>query len=106
MGPVRASLTLSPDYRLQPDGCRLTGVFIRATAGEDSMLEVFADYADGAVGRDADGMEEVSLGVALGGMTDRLIRFPVIPRVCDGVRLRLDMTGDWVIHEVIREYEV
>ena len=106
MGPIRASLVLLPDYGLQPEECRLTGVYVRATGREEGSLEVFADYADGAGGSDADGLGEVSLGVVYGGVTDRLLRFPVLPRPCDGVRIRLSMTGDWVIHGVIREYEV
>ena len=106
LGPVRSSLVLPPDYEFQPEGCRLTGVFVRATGREGSVLEVFADFADGLGGGDANGVGEVSLGVAEGGMTDRLFRFPVVPHSCDGVRIRLDMTGEWVIHGVIREYEV
>lgn len=106
MGEMRSSLVLKPDYDFQPEGCRLTGVAVRASGREEGTLEVLADYADGAGGIDADGMGEVSLGVVCGGMTDRLLRFPAIPRSCDGVSVRLDMTGDWVIHAVIREYEV
>lgn len=105
-GPVRGSLILPPDYELQPDGCRLTGVALRLSGEALSDLEVFAEYADGAAGRDADGGSEVFLGGVSGKMTDRLVRFPVTPRVSDGVRIRLAMTGDWVVHAVIREYEV
>ena len=64
-----------------------------------------ADYAIGAVGKDADGSDAVSLGVFYGGMKDRLLRIPVHAPVSDGVRLRLIMEGDWVIHSVTREYE-
>ena len=105
-GDVRSSMILLPDYEFQPDGCRLTGVAVRATGPEEGTLEVLADYADGTRGLDADGMGEESLGIVEGGMTDRLLRFPVLPRFSDGVRLRLEMTGEWVIHGVIREYEV
>ncbi len=104
-GEVEASVTLEPDYGLQPDGCRLTAVYIRATSGVGAEMEVLAAYADGQAGKDAAGSEEISLGTFKGQMTDRLLRIPVIPRLCDGVRLRLVMTGGWVIHSVIREYE-
>ncbi len=104
-GEVESSLTLAPDYGLQPDGCRLTGLCIRASGAAGATLEMLADYADGQTGKDAVGTEEVSLGRFRGKMTDRLLRIPVAPRLCDGVRLRLSMTGAWVIHSVIREYE-
>ena len=107
-GELRASAVLPPDYGLQPEGCRLVGVSVRATSeAEDAepTLEVFAEYADGRAGKDADGSREVSLGVFAGKMTDRLLKFPVTPRLCDGVKLRLSMVGDWVIHAVTREYE-
>ena len=110
-GAVSASAVLLPDYGLQPDGGRLLRVAIRATAragnhdeGEPS-LEVFADYADGSASLDADGSREVSLGRFTGAMSDRLLRIPVPPRLCDGVRLRLAMKGDWTVHAVMREYE-
>ena len=96
---------LAPDYGLQPDGCRLTAVFIRATGGAGAEMEVLASYSDGQTGKDIDGTEEISLGKFKGKMTDRLLRIPVTPRLCDGVRIRLVMTGAWVIHSVIREYE-
>ncbi|MBQ9151095.1 MAG: hypothetical protein IJX72_02500 [Clostridia bacterium] len=104
-GEVEASVTLAPDYGFQPEGCRLTGIFIRATAQTGATLEVLADYADGQAGKDAIGTEEVSLASFEGKMTDRLLRIPVAPRLCDGVKLRFAMTGAWVIHAVIREYE-
>jgi hypothetical protein len=104
-GEVEASVTLSPDYGMQPDGARLTGVFIRATGGVGAELEVLAAYADGQAGKDTAEAEEVSLGKFRGKMTDRLLQIPVASRLCDGVRLRLVMTGAWVIHAVTREYE-
>lgn len=104
-GEVEASVILSPDYGLQPDGARLTGIYVRATGGVGSEMEVLASYADGQAGKDAVETEEISLGKFKGRMTDRLLRIPVTARLCDGVRLRLIMTGAWVIHAVIREYE-
>ena len=104
-GEVEASVTLAPDYGLQPDGARLTGLYIRATGGGGSEMEVRASYADGQAGKDAVRSGEISLGVYKGKMTDRLLRIPVTAKLCDGVRLRLVMTGTWIIHAVIREYE-
>lgn len=105
VGPVRAEITLPPDYGFQPGGCRLVGVSLRVTGGDASALYVSADYADGAAGEDADGTRQVSVGLVSGNITDRLLRFPVAPRPCDAVRLRIAMAGDWVIHSVIKEYE-
>lgn len=104
-GAVRSSVTLAPDYDVLPDGCRPTEVLIRATADAGATLEVRADYADGGAGKDADGTAEVVLGSFTGRMQDRLLRIPLTPRRCDGMRLRLVMTGGWVIREIIREYE-
>lgn len=104
-GPVRASVILPPDYGFQPDGCRLAAVSVRVTGGPSSALEVFAEYADGASKKDADGSAWVSLGGLAGKATDRLCRFPLTPHTCDAVRIRLAMTGDWTVHEVIKEYE-
>ena len=70
-----------------------------------TSVHVYAEYADGAADRDADGSGWVSLGGTAGNITDRLLRFPVTSRPCDGVRLRIAMSGDWVIHAVMREYE-
>ena len=104
-GPVVSSVTLRPDYGLLPEGCRPTGIFIRATAESGAELEVLADYADGRVGMDADGRGGVSVGYFKGPMTDRLLRIPLTPRLCDGMGLRLHMKGEWVIHEILRQYE-
>ena len=38
-------------------------------------------------------------------MTDRLLTVPVWAGDCDAVTLRLEMTGEWIIHDVIRRYE-
>jgi hypothetical protein len=85
------------------------------------VLEIFAEFADGSsadgtaadgtsaygtAGKDTDGRTTVLLGRAEGAMVDRLLRFPVTPRRCDGVRIGLRMTGDWTIHAVTRVYEV
>ena len=100
-----SSVTLQPDYDFQPDGCRPVGIYLRATAKAGGVLEVKGEYACGEKKLDADGSREVPLGVFTGKMTDRLLRIPLSPRLCDGLRLRLAMTGEWVIHEVICEYE-
>ena len=110
-GAVEASAVLAPDYRFQPDGCRLIRVAIRATSSAGTAdagvpsLKVLAEYADGSAARDINGNREVSLGIFTGTMTDRLLKIPVSPRLCDSVRLRLAMKGDWIIHAVTCEYE-
>ncbi len=105
VGAVVASVTLPPDYGFQPDGCRPVGIYLRATGEAGSVLEVMGEYACGGERKDADGSREMLLGVFSGKMTDRLLRVPLAPRICDGLRLRLVMTGGWVIHEVTCEYE-
>ncbi len=104
-GAVEASVTLPPDRDFLPDGCRPVEVCLRATAEEGALLEVRGEYACGGEGADADGSREVTLGRFQGKMTDRLLRIPLTPRLCDGLKIRLVMTGGWVIHGVICEYE-
>ena len=104
-GLVEATAVLPPDYHLQPSICRPGGLYIRATAAEGASMEVLADYADGYVGKDADGTAPVSLGHFEGGMTDRLLRVRMPSNPCDGIKVILRMKGDWVIHAVMREYE-
>ena len=104
-GIREAWAVLPPDYHLQPDLCRPKGLYIRATAAEDATLEVWADYADGYAGKDADGTAPILLGRFEGKMTDRLLRMRMPSISCDGVQVILRMRGDWVIHEVVREYE-
>jgi hypothetical protein len=118
---VCGELILPPDYDLQPDGCRPVEVAVRADCRGGGTLEIFAEFADGTAadgtaadgtaadgtaGKDTDGGSAVLLGCAEGAMVDRLLRFPVTPRRCDGVRISLRMTGDWTIHAVTRVYEV
>lgn len=103
-GELVSAVTFGPDHSFEPDGYRLTALFIRATAGATGRLEVLGSYADGRV--PDDGGEFSPLATFEGGMKDRLLRIPLIPRLCDGMTLKLVMQGEWVIHAVIREYEV
>lgn len=96
-GAPVSSATLVPDHFGEPDGYRLVGLAVRATGEVGGTLRVLIRY-------DED-IEEVLLGELDGGMTDRLLRIPMLPRPCDGSVLRLEMTGDWVIHAVLRTYE-
>lgn len=96
---------LEADHFGEPDGFRLVGLHLRATAEAGASLRVTAAFGDGYGGPDTDMAEPVLLGEFQGPMTDRLLRiYPAAP-VCDGMVLRLDMTGDWVIHSLIRVYE-
>lgn len=104
-GPITASAQFLPDRYGEPEGYRLAGLYIRATGEAAGTLKVLAAYSDGRYSADAKGDSEVLLGEYAGEMTDRLLRVPVIPRFCDGMVLRLEMTDGWVIHAVIREYE-
>lgn len=96
-GPVISSATLASDHFGEPDGYRLVGLAVRATGEVGGTLRVLIRYDEDT--------EEVLLGEFDGGMTDRLLRVPLLPRPCDGSVLRLEMTGDWVIHAVMRTYE-
>ena len=99
-----ATAVLAPDYHLQPDLHRPQGLYIRATATEGACLDVWAECADGYAGKDADGTVPVLLGRFEGKMKDRLLRMQMPSKPCDGVRVTLRMTGDWVIHSMVREY--
>ena len=96
-GETVSSATLVPDHYGEPDGYRLVGLAIRATGGVGGSLRVLIRYGEDA--------EVVLLGEFSGAMDDRLLRIPLLPRPCDGSALRLEMTGDWVIHAVMRTYE-
>lgn len=96
-GALVSSATLTPDRFGEPDGYRLTGLAIRATGVLGGTLRVLIRYDESS--------EEILLGEFSGGVTDRLLRIPLIPRPCDGSALRLEMTGDWVIHAILRTYE-
>jgi hypothetical protein len=96
-GALVSSATLVPDHFGEPDGYRLVGLAIRATGEIGGTLRVWIRY-DGSA-------EEVLLGKFDGGVADELLRISPLPRPCDGSVLRLEMTGDWVIHAVMRTYE-
>ena len=83
---------------------RPTTVWVRAT-GKEGSLRIYASYTDGAAGMDAVG-REVLLASFDGPMTDRMLTVPLMEGLWDGVTIRLEMTGEWVIHDVIRRYEV
>ncbi len=96
-GALVSSATLTPDRFGEPDGYRLARLAIRATGAPGGILRVLIRYDESG--------EETLLGEFSGGMTDRLLRLPLIPRPCDSSVLRLEMTGDWVIHAIFRTYE-
>jgi hypothetical protein len=98
-GQIASSVTLTADRFGEPAGFRLTGVSIRATGAVGGTLRVWGTYTAG------ERTETCLLATYAGGFSDRLLRVPLIPRLCDGVTLRLDMTGDWVLHAVTRVYE-
>lgn len=103
-GPVVASMTLATDRTEDPGLMRPTTVWVRAT-GKEGRLRIYASYTDGAAGMDAAG-REVLLASFDGPMTDRMLTVPLMEGLWDGVTIRLEMTGEWVIHDVIRRYEV
>lgn len=103
-GPVRSSMTLSTDRTEDPARIRPMAVWVRAT-GQEGVLKVYASYADGAAGVDATG-EEILLGEFSAPMSDRLLMIPILAGLCDAATIRLETTGEWVIHDVIRRYEV
>ena len=105
-GQARASLTLPADRTDEPSRLRPMALWIRATGRGMGTLRVYASFADGASSIDATREAEVLLGEFSAPMTDRLLTVPVWAEACDAVTLRLEMTGDWVIHDVIRRYEV
>jgi hypothetical protein len=104
-GPVKASMTLRPDRSDDPARVRLTALWIRAT-GRTGTLRVYAACADGAVGADALPEGEVLLGELSAPMTDRRWSVPAWAGLCDAVTIRIETVGEWVIHDILRRYEV
>ncbi len=104
-GELTASVTAETDHAPDPEGFRLVGVYIRATSSKGGSLTVKASYGDGRTATDIDPAGGEVLGVFAGGMRDRLLRLPVTSRLCDSVSLTLLMRGEWIIHNITREYE-
>ena len=104
-GELSASATLHTDHAPNPEGFRLTAIYLRATGSMGGSLSVLASYGDGRMSVDTQPGEGEILGVFAGGIRDRLLRVPVIPRLCDSMSLTLLMKGEWIIHSVMREYE-
>ena len=106
LGPVIASMTLHPDRTETPAGMRLTSLWVRATGRGVGFLRVYAAFAEGAASVDATREGEILLGEFSSPMTDRQLTVPVLAGLCDAATIRLEMTGEWIIHDVIRRYEV
>ena len=104
-GPVIASMTLASDRSDEPAPICPTGLWVRAT-GKSGSLRVFATYANGAASRDATAENEVLLGEFSAPMTDRLLTLTPVAGLWDSVTVRVETEGDWVIHDVIRRYDV
>lgn len=104
-GNVTASMTLAPDRPDEPSRICPTGLWVRAT-GKNGKLRVYASYADGAAGRDATTRSEVLLGEFSAPMTDRLLTMTPVAGLWDAVTVRVETLGDFVIHDVIRRYDM
>ena len=104
-GEVTASMTLAADRPDEPARICPTGLWVRAT-GQNGRLRVYASYADGAAGRDATTEAEVLLGEFSAPMTDRMLTLTPVAGLWDAVTVRVKTQGDWVIHDVIRRYDV
>lgn len=108
-GPIEASVTFAPDHAFEPNGYRPVAIAIRATSAPGGELRVLAICSDGRSRMDAepqDPLAYTTLACFAGGMSDRLLRISLLPPACDGMILRLEMTGEWMIHSLIWEYEV
>ena len=46
------------------------------------------------------------LGEFSAPMTDRRLTVPVLAGMCDAVTVRVETVGEWVIHDILRRYEV
>ena len=101
---VTASMTLAPDRSDEPARICPTGLWVRAT-GKNGSLRVYASYADGAASRDATTDGEVLLGEFSAPMTDRMLTLSPVAGMWDAVTIRVETLGDWVIHDVIRQYD-
>lgn len=77
-------------------GLRLHGVHLRAKNGPNSSLRVYVAYDGGEIWE------------PIGSVTDQvngMIHLSVYPRRAESYRLRLVMDGEWLISELICEYE-
>ena len=104
-GFITASLTLAADHPDEPARMRPSGLWVRAT-GVKGTLRVYASYADGELWQDATKAGEVLLGEFYAPMTDRTLSFSPVAGPWDSVMVRVETEGDWVIHDVIRRYDV
>ena len=106
IGPVTASVTLPSDRPETPARVRLSALWVRATGKGTGSLRVYVSYADGGASVDATREEEILLEQFASPMTERRLAIPLLAGACDAVTIRLEMTGEWIIHDVIRRYEV
>lgn len=105
-GTLSSWVSFDPEHPAEPDLARPVALYIRATGETDATLTVRAALSDGRTPTDASFAGAPVLASFRGAMTDRLLRIPLHLPPADGMTLRLDMTGSWVIHAIIREYEV
>ncbi len=78
-----------------PDGLRLHGVHLRASGAENAVLMVEVSYDGGP-------WKTVK---TISGAIDGMLHLPVYPRRAESYRLRLTMTGQWTISEIVCDHE-
>ena len=104
-GFLVSSMTLLPDRTEEPARIAPLTLWVRAT-GKGHSLKIFASCAEGAAGVDASPNNEELVAEFFGPMSDRVLEVPLLMGLCDAVTFRLEMMGEWVIHDVVRRYEV
>ncbi len=101
-GAPFATATFPADHAHEPEGYRPVTLTLRASAPAGASLKVLASFV--APGEDVT-PPATELATFTGPMTDRTLRIPLCPSVCDAMTVGLEMSPGWVIHAVSREYE-
>ncbi len=114
--PLSSFVSFLPDYACQPQTYRPANLYLRLTSAGAGALSVLCSFADGHANLDAEvplarqnrqEKENIrEIACVSGKMTDRLVRIPLPPRRCNYVAFALEMVGDWVVHEMIFEYDL
>lgn len=104
-GPVRGSVALRPLALFEPVGGYAVTLCLRVSGEAGGRLRVMLSYSDGEYGLDTANAEPCEVACFTGGMTERLLRVPLVPRRCDAVTVRLETEGAWTVHGLFLECE-
>lgn len=104
-GKVASDVTFFPVRPANPDPVRPMALYIRLTGSADATMTVYVATSDGRSAVDITSDAWRLFGTIPGGMSDRLLRIPLHCAQADSMAVRIGMTGQWRIHELVWEYE-